>query len=288
MTAGPVVACLVLGLFASPPSIAITAAPAPTHIWTPRRLPTSDCCLPTPTATPGGCVGDCDGDRQVHINELIIGINIALGSAPASLCEGLDCPHIGSLAIPCFVAAVNNALYGCPGNASSTPTPTPTPPSPPELSLVVQVVSFPDESRVEITATISNLGAATVSFVSGCTAQCRPTFHEAILFELTGPGGEDVLIDYACRGPYFCAPTREELPPGSSHTQTLTMTGTALAHHERYPGECFEDCAQTPLADGRYLLVARFEYRIGRDRTDPQGPDVTQSAEFLWPPTAEP
>ena len=28
------------------------------------------------------CVGDCDGDGQVSINELVLGVNIALGSLP--------------------------------------------------------------------------------------------------------------------------------------------------------------------------------------------------------------
>ena len=74
----------------------------------------------TPTSTPivaGDCVGDCSGDGMVAINELILLVNIALGSAPADQCP-VDCRD--GVDISCLIRAVNNALSGCP----ATPTPT--------------------------------------------------------------------------------------------------------------------------------------------------------------------
>jgi hypothetical protein len=74
---------------------------------------------PTPTsvATPAGCLGDCNGDRGVSVDEIITLVNIALGVLPSSACAGSDwvCGHLGSdIVIPCIISAVGNALHGCP------------------------------------------------------------------------------------------------------------------------------------------------------------------------------
>jgi hypothetical protein len=60
------------------------------------------------------CAGDCNGDGAVAINELITGVNIALGSAPISSCPSFDGNGDGNVAINELIAAVNNALNGCP------------------------------------------------------------------------------------------------------------------------------------------------------------------------------
>ena len=69
---------------------------------------------PSPTATPTSCVGDCNGDGEVRINELILGVNIALGNAAVSACASFDCPQpLPGVFINCAVEAVNNAQLGC-------------------------------------------------------------------------------------------------------------------------------------------------------------------------------
>jgi hypothetical protein len=64
------------------------------------------------------CVGDCNGNDVVTINELILGVNIALGTQPVSACPAFanaqDMVNIAQL-----IKGVNNALNGCP----ATPTP---------------------------------------------------------------------------------------------------------------------------------------------------------------------
>jgi hypothetical protein len=60
------------------------------------------------------CVGDCNGDASVAINELIVGVNIALGSQPLSACPPFDCQGLGTVPINCLIQAVNSALGGCP------------------------------------------------------------------------------------------------------------------------------------------------------------------------------
>jgi hypothetical protein len=69
---------------------------------------------PTPTDTPlSVCIGSCDGDRSVTVNEIITLVNIALGSAPPSQCpHGI--PPGASVDIALLIRAVDNALAGCP------------------------------------------------------------------------------------------------------------------------------------------------------------------------------
>lgn len=78
---------------------------------------------PTPTGAVSDCIGDCNGDLRVMINELIIAVNIALGSLPLDACPSVDCFANGMVTIPCVVQCVNNALNGCPAVATPTRTP---------------------------------------------------------------------------------------------------------------------------------------------------------------------
>ena len=59
------------------------------------------------------CTGDCDGDGEVAINELILGVNIALGSQAVDNCPSFDIDGDGTVAINELIKAVNNALTGC-------------------------------------------------------------------------------------------------------------------------------------------------------------------------------
>ncbi|MBX3024338.1 right-handed parallel beta-helix repeat-containing protein [bacterium] len=63
------------------------------------------------------CAGDCNGDGTVAINELIIGVNIALGTAEAGTCAAFDADGSGDVTINELIAAVNAALNGCPAAA---------------------------------------------------------------------------------------------------------------------------------------------------------------------------
>ncbi len=59
------------------------------------------------------CVGDCDGDGSVAINELVRGVNIALGNADVASCVAVDRDGNSMVAINELIAAVRNALDGC-------------------------------------------------------------------------------------------------------------------------------------------------------------------------------
>ena len=59
------------------------------------------------------CVGDCDGGGTVTVNEMILGVNINLGSRPISACPAFDCDDSGTVPVNCLIQAVNNLLDGC-------------------------------------------------------------------------------------------------------------------------------------------------------------------------------
>jgi hypothetical protein len=67
--------------------------------------------LPPPPA----CVGDCDGSGEVSVNELLIGVNILLGSTAVAQCPAMDVGADGSVSVSEIIAAVNVALGTCPG-----------------------------------------------------------------------------------------------------------------------------------------------------------------------------
>ena len=83
---------------------------------------TSGVVRPARAAT--GCVGDCNGDGEVTVDELLVGVNIALGTQPTDSCPAFE----ATVTIDVLIAAVNNALNDCPtGAATPTPLPTATP-----------------------------------------------------------------------------------------------------------------------------------------------------------------
>lgn len=61
------------------------------------------------------CVGDCDGDGSVTVDEIVRGVNIALGMSPVDDCPALDADGSESVTVDEVVTAVNNALNGCDG-----------------------------------------------------------------------------------------------------------------------------------------------------------------------------
>jgi hypothetical protein len=59
-------------------------------------------------------VGDCDGDAMATIDELIIGVNIALDNAPLGTCPSFDTDGDGHVTIDELLQGVNHALNSCP------------------------------------------------------------------------------------------------------------------------------------------------------------------------------
>ncbi len=60
-----------------------------------------------------GCIGDCNGDGSVTIEEIISMVNVALGSTNVSVCLAGDANGDGAITVEEVVAAVNQAVNGC-------------------------------------------------------------------------------------------------------------------------------------------------------------------------------
>jgi len=70
--------------------------------------------MPEPTTTAGpSCAGDCDGSGKVGVNELVLGVNIALGRNSIDACRAFDRNNSNTITINELVTAVNAALDGC-------------------------------------------------------------------------------------------------------------------------------------------------------------------------------
>jgi uncharacterized repeat protein (TIGR01451 family) len=112
------------------PTWSPTDTPSRTPTGSPTQTPTSTqtatatnsrttTATPTETATPTDtpitppCVGDCNDDGTVAVNELITGVNIALGTAALGACPSFDMSGDGMVAVNELITAVNNALSGC-------------------------------------------------------------------------------------------------------------------------------------------------------------------------------
>ncbi len=61
------------------------------------------------------CTGDCNADGEVTVDELVRGVNIALGSSPLEQCASFDTNGDGEVTVDELVRGVNGALAGCAG-----------------------------------------------------------------------------------------------------------------------------------------------------------------------------
>jgi hypothetical protein len=59
--------------------------------------------------------GDCDLDGCVDINEVVLGVGIALGSAPIGSCQAIDVNRDDAATINELLTAVGNSVTGCGG-----------------------------------------------------------------------------------------------------------------------------------------------------------------------------
>ncbi len=67
-----------------------------------------------PMQANASCVGDCNGDAEVSVDELVLAVNIALGTANLASCGDLEFTPDGRAMIDELVRAVGSALGECP------------------------------------------------------------------------------------------------------------------------------------------------------------------------------
>ncbi len=66
------------------------------------------------TVAEATCTGDCGGNGVVTVNEIVLGVNIALGASPLAQCPSFDHSGDGRVLVNELVTAVSQALNGCP------------------------------------------------------------------------------------------------------------------------------------------------------------------------------
>jgi ELWxxDGT repeat protein len=67
------------------------------------------------------CMGDCDGDGAVTIDELVRGVNLALGNSEPSACPAFGLGGSGMVTIDQLIAAVGSAIRSCDGPGAAAP-----------------------------------------------------------------------------------------------------------------------------------------------------------------------
>ena len=127
-------------------------------------------------AAPGAltaCVGDCHSAGVVSVADVIVMVDIALGTMNPQTCSNGDANADGEIKINDIVVAVNNALIGCASEAtptptptelpSATPTPTPTPTQDGVMPIAAAVARDADGVAVHLGQTITTEGVVTVA-----------------------------------------------------------------------------------------------------------------------------
>jgi hypothetical protein len=192
------------------------------------------------------CVGDCNGDGVVTINELIIGVLIDLGTIPFGSCPAFNCNAGVSTMIECLVSAVSHALMGC---VVAPPQPTPTPPTPampttPTVTLTPAttgfsingcVDEFPGSGRcgqVDALVQLNPLGLISYTFLnSGFRfANIPPGDYSLSVLDRCNPSGcwNDVPVAIIDHDVFIDIPLIP-YPPSTPLTQMPTPTPTRPA-----------------------------------------------------------
>jgi hypothetical protein len=79
--------------------------------------PGADCVFPLPTPSPspapGVCVGDCNEDGSVTVDEILIGVNLILRQASLSSCGLFDTDGNAEVTIDELLRSIQFLLNGC-------------------------------------------------------------------------------------------------------------------------------------------------------------------------------
>jgi hypothetical protein len=133
--------------------------------------------IASPRVATATCVGDCDGSNDVTVGEIIMMVNIALGTDSVASCHAGDADGSGDIAINEIIAAVTNDLDGCPPMATLTPTLTSTPADTATVTPTFTETQTPTETPTPtVTPTPSETATDTPTPTVTPTPTITPTF----------------------------------------------------------------------------------------------------------------
>jgi hypothetical protein len=221
--------------------------------------------LATPVIADGlSCFGDCNGDQRVTIDEIIKGINIALGTAALISCPNFQCcpDPCESEGVDCVIRAINKALYGC---------------EPPQCG---NGVTEPNEECDDGGTCIGGGNAGTdCTEDSQCTGDgvCSGGVHAGMSCAGDAQCGSGQCVHCKTFGGDGCAAncTREadmpfQLVPGSIVGNDIAPGTSGIVIHG--------DILIIPLP-----LTSGFTLAVGQDRGDGQIPLVMRAGSFRPP-----
>jgi hypothetical protein len=88
------------------------------------------------------CPGDCDGDLEVRVAELVAAVDAALHPPRLQRCPAADVDGSRTVTVDELIAAVERSFSPCPVVDSPTPTPSPTPTASPTVIVGLGVRRF--------------------------------------------------------------------------------------------------------------------------------------------------
>jgi hypothetical protein len=109
-TATPSRTATVTAVSTPTPTVTVTRMATETATATPTGAASNS---PTPTPTRLPCPGDCDGNGEVTVAEVVRAVHIALGRRGVAPCPAVDTNGDGRVAVSELIAAVNRLLNRC-------------------------------------------------------------------------------------------------------------------------------------------------------------------------------
>ena len=175
--------------------------------------------------------GDCNGDNAVAVNELVLGVNIALGRLPLAVCPSFDTNGDGEVEINELVLGVNNALNGV-ASPSATPadsaTPTASATDSPAPTATASVAPLTPTATATASATAASTASATAT--NSATRAATPTASAPQPATATASASAASTASATATGGATLAAT-----PTATHTATSTLTAAATATRTATP-----------------------------------------------------
>jgi hypothetical protein len=178
-------------------------------------------------ATPvAACVGDCSGDADVTVDEVVTGVNIALGTIGVDACPAFDPTGDGQVTVDEILQAVDAALGGC---VVATVTPSATATETPTIAATATESATPSPSPTQ-SASATQTATATPSPSASTTASATPTPTPtesptpAASVTATASATSTVTLTPSRTATPTATPTRT---PTDTATATVTPTPTA-------------------------------------------------------------
>ncbi|HUL99387.1 MAG TPA: hypothetical protein VLU24_08220, partial [Mycobacterium sp.] len=201
-----------------------------------------------PSTVSAACVGDCDGNGEVTVDELIRGVNIALGNTGLNTCASFETNGDSAVTIDELLKGVNNALTGCPG---ATPTPTPT---------VVMGVSTPTRTPAP-SATPS--GPAPTLAPPTVTPTREPFAPAPDPATIAPRLSVSTITDMGSATKFLYDP-----PPGQPAVQVGMLPGTVVSMRAAVIRGKVMDRAMAPLGGVAITILGRPEFGRTNTRVD--------------------